>query len=372
MNIQIKMAAWSDRAGRPNNEDNFLLNKNISAGEWSFTANETVPLDEKGALLLVCDGMGGMNAGEVASAIAVDTVKEWFSPEKLTKEVTATPETIVRYIEKAIVAADAKIKEEAARDKEKAGMGSTLVLAWLTGKSAYIGWCGDSRAYRFNPVLGMERLTRDHSYVQELIDAGKLKPEMAFGHPQSNIITRSLGDSGRVAQPETCAIPLYNNDVILLCSDGLCGIMSDNDMEDVLMKNPGDMKQSLNALLTESEKIGWQDNVTIALCRIVSGGGKATEKVIEPEKPVSRRRFATAVLWIVFAAVLLIVIAFEGGYFWGEKKIRKPENVNILIPMDTVTAPGVLPDIKQNETESVSDKKQVEKEQPSIRDNRKR
>jgi serine/threonine protein phosphatase PrpC len=317
MRIQIKMAAWSDRAGRSNNEDNFLVSKNISAGEWSFDANETLSLDDKGALLVVCDGMGGMNAGEVASAIAVDTVREWFAPEKLTQEVTGTPEAILRHIERTIVAADAKIKEEANADADKEGMGSTIVLVWLIGKNAYIGWCGDSRAYRFHPALGMERLTRDHSYVQRLIDAGKLAPELAFGHPQSNIITRSLGDSGKEAQPDTNCIALYTNDVILLCSDGLSGVLSDNDMEDILMKTGGDVKQSLTTLLSESEKVGWQDNVTIALCRIVSGGGKASEKRGKFPQMAPRWRGTALLVAVILAVVLLVTLAFGGGYYFG-------------------------------------------------------
>ena len=337
MSILIKMAAWSDRAGRPNNEDNFLLNKNISNHDWSFSANETIPLDEKGALLVVCDGMGGMNAGEIASAIAVDTVKDWFSPEKLTKGITETQDTIFQYIKKTIAAADAKIKEEADNDEEKEGMGSTIVLAWLIGKNAYIGWCGDSRAYRFNPVLGLERLTHDHSYVQELIDAGKLMPEMALGHPQNNIITRSLGDYGKEIRPDTVCITLYNNDVILLCSDGLCGIMSDKNMENILIKNSGDIKQSLDTLLCESEKMGWQDNVTIALCRIESGGGKADIKNKRIEKPVSRRKFTTVLLATILAAIILILIAFVSGYFLAEKKGELPyvntnDSIMIKIP----------------------------------------
>jgi serine/threonine protein phosphatase PrpC len=343
MNIQIKMAAWSDRAGRSNNEDNFLVSKNISANEWSFDANETLALDEKGSLLVVCDGMGGMNAGEVASAIAVDTIKEWFSLEKLTKDVTGTPEAILRHIETAIIAADAKIKAEAARDEEKEGMGSTIVLAWLIGKNAYIGWCGDSRAYRFNPALGIERLTRDHSYVQGLIDAGKLSPKLALGHPQSNIITRSLGDSSKEAQPDTNSIPLYNNDMILLCSDGLSGILSDNDMEDILMKTTGDVKQCLTTLLSESEKVGWQDNVTIALCCILSGGGKAVEKKSKPPKMIPKWKVTALLLSLIFTVMLLLPLAFGGGYYCGKKEVWKPwigDSIDVETPVlgDSVKA----------------------------------
>jgi serine/threonine protein phosphatase PrpC len=248
------MAAWSDAAGRPNNEDSFLVSKNIAHRDWTFTTNETLALDEKGAVLVVCDGMGGMNAGEVASAVAIETVKEWFVPEKLTPEITKSPETMLRYVKKTIIACDQKIKAEAKADPEKEGMGSTIVLAWLFDKQVYVGWCGDSRAYRYHPLNGLERLSHDHSYVQELVDAGKLTPEMAMEHPQSNIITRSLGDTRKEAQPDTRCFPLCNHDIILLCSDGLCGIMHDSEIGAVIARNAKDMGACRDALLSASAK----------------------------------------------------------------------------------------------------------------------
>jgi serine/threonine protein phosphatase PrpC len=304
-NLQISMAAWSESAGRPNNEDSFLLSKNLSTQDWAFTTNEIITLDEKGALLVVCDGMGGMNAGEVASAIAVETVKKWFASNRLTEEITATPQTILDYIKQTIIAADKEIKEAAADDEEKAGMGSTIVLAWLTGKSVYVGWCGDSRAYRYNPAWGLERLSHDHSYVQELVDAGKLPPEMANGHPQSNIITRSLGDSGKKAEPDAKYFPLCTNDIILLCSDGLCGIMHDYEIELLIAQNAKDMGACRYALLAASEEKGWTDNVTIALCRIVAGGGKAIKNVKQNESiPKNKHKKIVWLLGIVAALAI--------------------------------------------------------------------
>ena len=189
--VLFRMAARCEAAGRPNNEDNYQIDADLSDDKWGFTADAQVELGNKGALLVVCDGMGGMNAGEVASAIAVETIKSRFAADQLTDNALAEP---MAYIKSAIVAADAAIKKHGKEYPDTAGMGSTIVLAWLLGKKVYVGWCGDSRCYCYNSKTGLVRLSHDHSYVQELVDAGKLTEELAFDHPNNNIITRSLGD----------------------------------------------------------------------------------------------------------------------------------------------------------------------------------
>ena len=272
-NILFRMAARCEAAGRPNNEDNYQLDDNLSDNSWGFTADAEVSLGEKGALLVVCDGMGGMNAGEVASDIAVKTIKEWFTTDKLTDAVVAAP---CKYITSAIVAADAAIKAHSKTNPDTEGMGSTIVLAWLLGQKVYVGWCGDSRCYRFNSALGLERLSHDHSYVQELVDAGKLTEELAFDHPNNNIITRSLGDPRGAAQPDCKEFDLYNQDIILLCSDGLCGTLRDNEIAELIKQHQTSMQECRDALWDADEAAGWTDNTTIALAQIISGGKDAT------------------------------------------------------------------------------------------------
>ena len=272
-NILFRMAARCEAAGRPNNEDNYQLDENLSDNSWGFTADAEVSLGEKGALLVVCDGMGGMNAGEVASDIAVKTIKEWFTTEKLTDAAIAAP---CKYIASAIIAADAAIKAHSKTNPDTEGMGSTIVLAWLLGQKVYVGWCGDSRCYRFNPALGLERLSHDHSYVQELVDAGKLTEELAFDHPNNNIITRSLGDPRGAAQPDCKEFDLYNQDIILLCSDGLCGTLRDNEIAELIKQHQTSMQECRDALWDADEAAGWTDNTTIALAQIISGGKHAT------------------------------------------------------------------------------------------------
>ena len=272
-NILFRMAARCEAAGRPNNEDNYQLDDNLSDNSWGFTADAEGSLGEKGALLVVCDGMGGMNAGEVASDIAVKTIKEWFTTDKLTDAAVAAP---CKYITSAIVAADAAIKAHSKTNPDTEGMGSTIVLAWLLGQKVYVGWCGDSRCYRFNPALGLERLSHDHSYVQELVDAGKLTEELAFDHPNNNIITRSLGDPRGAAQPDCKEFDLYNQDIILLCSDGLCGTLRDNEIAELIKQHQTSMQECRDALWDADEAAGWTDNTTIALAQIISGGKDAT------------------------------------------------------------------------------------------------
>lgn len=275
--IQFRMAARCESAGRPNNEDNYQLNEDLSNTLWSFKADKVVELGTHGALLVVCDGMGGMNAGEVASAIAVATIKHWFSLHQLTPAVMANDKSRMRHIYNAIQSADAAIKEEGNRDAEKQGMGSTVVIAWMVEDKVYVGWCGDSRAYKYNPQTGLMQMSHDHSYVQELVDSGQLSEELAFDHPNNNIITRSLGDPRGAAQPDVKVFPLQKDDIILLCSDGLCGVLRNREIESVITNNTYSMDACLNALW-ETSRPKWHDNVTIELAQILEGEDKTLDE----------------------------------------------------------------------------------------------
>jgi serine/threonine protein phosphatase PrpC len=313
------MSARCEAAGRPNskNEDNFQLGNDLSNGKWCFVGDEIISLNEKGALLVVCDGMGGMNAGEKASEIAVNTVKTLFEPEQISHDIICSPDAVRRHIEKAIIAADAKIKEEARADKAKEGMGSTIVMAWIIGENVYVGWCGDSRAYRFNPVSGLEQLSHDHSYVQELVDAGKLTPDLAFDHPSNNIITRSLGDPRQKAKPDVKSFPLNNGDVILLCSDGLCGVLRNAEIETIVAAHTASMNECLNALWYGARDAGWHDNVTIALCQILSGAKtpNSEDRNMEVQKSGTEKSKTNNWLLIAFIAIVMLSAGLLAGYF---------------------------------------------------------
>ncbi|MBQ7210723.1 MAG: serine/threonine-protein phosphatase [Paludibacteraceae bacterium] len=270
MSVKVRISARCEAAGRPNNEDNYLVCEDLAANKWGFQSDKVLELGAKGTLLLVCDGMGGMNAGEVASAIATETIKQWFATDRLTDAVLADDISRCDYIRRAIQAADTAIKTEGQRDAAKRGMGSTAVMVWLLDCKAYVGWCGDSRAYKFNSQIGLEQMSHDHSYVQELVDKGQLSAELAFDHPNNNIITRSLGDPRGLAQPDTAVFALSENDIVLLCSDGLCGVLRDNEIESIIRLNTTSMEM-LRDTLWEVSRPKWHDNVTIVLAQVVGG-----------------------------------------------------------------------------------------------------
>lgn len=257
---------------RTNNEDNFIINENLSQSDWFIPqdTSQVLNLGPDGAILVVADGMGGLNAGEVASAIAVDTLKQIFLDSNL-KKVAKSAKSIERFMRDIVIKADSSIKKYVKKHPETRGMGTTLIFAWIHGETVHLMWCGDSRAYIYNNVdFSLIRLSKDHSYVQQLVDEGKLEPELAFDHPDSNIITRCLGDFQDKAKPDYLTYSLKKGDVILLCSDGLCGLCRDEEIKQILGQTSFDIEQCKLQLIQGALNAGGYDNVTVALFETVN------------------------------------------------------------------------------------------------------
>ena len=174
--IIFNLAAKCDAAGRSQNQDNYWVCPDLT--KWNaptdkvLGTDEDIELSDKGALLVVADGMGGMNAGEVASQLVIEGIKKKFS--KIPDSLLSNEAEIMSFIHSAIVESDESIKKYAKEHREAEGLGSTIVLLWLLNGRAFCGWCGDSRIYRFNPNNELVRLSHDHSYVQSLVDEGKI------------------------------------------------------------------------------------------------------------------------------------------------------------------------------------------------------
>src|SRR3954452_19312166 len=207
----------------------------------------------------VADGMGGAQAGEVASEMAIDEFVQ-------TRDPDAAAEAQLEQIAKA---ANRKIWDVAQSDSRRAGMGTTLTAAMVDGQYVAVGHVGDSRLYLFRNGA-LERMTRDHSLVEEFVRQGKLTPEQAEKHPQRSVITRALGPEGDV-EVDTFRIPARDGDVYLLCSDGLSGMVSDSDLASIIA-SAGDLDAMARQLVEAANDNGGRDNITAVLFRLEDDG----------------------------------------------------------------------------------------------------
>jgi PPM family protein phosphatase len=221
---------------------------------------------ESAPMFAVADGMGGARSGEVASQIAVDEFTEHAGDD-------ASPEDRLAQIAQT---ANRKIYELAQSDESHAGMGTTLTAALVGDGEISLGHVGDSRAYRFRDDA-LERLTQDHSLVEELMRMGKLSAEDAEVDPRRSIITRALGPEPTV-DVETCTYPAKNGDVYLLCSDGLTGMVSEERMAEILRARSS-LEQAARELVAEANAGGGKDNITVVLFKLADeeAAGRAEE-----------------------------------------------------------------------------------------------
>ena len=207
----------------------------------------------------VADGMGGARAGEVASRMAVEAFGE-------AHEEHPEPEAQLVAIARA---ANRQIYEMARSDDAYAGMGTTLTAAMVSGHEVTVGHVGDSRLYRLRDG-GLERLTNDHSLVEEYVRAGRLAPEEAESHPQKSIITRALGVEADV-EVDTLTLDANDGDVYMICSDGLSGMLSEDEMAQILLERSS-LEQAAHALVDAANRAGGRDNITVVLFRLSEGG----------------------------------------------------------------------------------------------------
>lgn len=258
---------------RKNNEDNFVVCPDLCNNQWLTPQNTTpIPLGNYGCMLVVADGMGGANAGEVASDIVVQTIMQGCNHDALAQlfpnDQQNNTEAIRDFLCQLLHTAHHNILQHTKQYLDTEGMGTTAVLCWIIQDNAHIAWCGDSRCYIFNQNTGLSRLSKDHSLVQDLIDQGKLDEEAAFDHPYSNIITRCLGDTNQKLKPDSRTYPLHHNDILLLCTDGLCGLLRDEEIIQILNSQQDNIIQLRNNLITAALDAGGYDNVTLALCKL--------------------------------------------------------------------------------------------------------
>lgn len=221
-----------------------------------FVFTSEYPLGTLDNLFVVADGMGGHKAGDYASKCAVQTIIEMCTKSKGEKMVTA--------VTKAIEEANARIRRKAMEDENMIGMGTTLVLATVSDDTLTVANVGDSRLYVISEE-GINQITRDHSLVEEMIRMGGIDRVSARNHPDKNIITRALGAASSV-NVDFFEVTLKNNDLILMCSDGLSNMIEDSDIQKIVM-NGNSLESIANELINTANNNGGRDNISVILAR---------------------------------------------------------------------------------------------------------
>lgn len=331
------MFAGTNVGLRENNEDNFTVCPDLMKNEWIVPAEnqQVIQLGSRGCVMVVADGMGGQNAGEVASAIAIDTVQEMFSPDKLPANVIEKPDTIKQFLKKVVSECDIRIKHKAKEDASTAGMGSTIVISWLVNDKLYIAWLGDSRAYSFVPKKGIARLSKDHSYVQQLVDARAITEDEAMYHPNSNVITRSLGDTSQKAKADVIECDVEDGQIILLCSDGLCGVCKDEEIGGIIEEEYSDLQKCKECLTTAALAAGGSDNITISLMQISKGTdghrSSANDSLNKPSK-----YGLSAILSLLFGTAILLTLLYAGYTIMSPKEKIAERFVRLSVDNNTL------------------------------------
>lgn len=274
----IELYAKSDVGRvRRGNEDNYLLLDLTSGKFWTGSEGDEPPeelrritIGKKGVVFLVSDGMGGALAGDVASRMAVESVRDMLvcdDEAEADAEGCDDDTPLVDCLRRATGYANLAIHNKSQEDTRCSGMGATLTGAAITGDLLDLVQVGDSRAY----VLRSDQIklaTKDQSLVQQLVDVGQISEEEAETHMFRNVILQALG-AQRELSPVTGRLRLRRGDMLLLCSDGLSGKLRADDIRQIVAESKGDLQAACNALVEEANNRGGEDNITVVLARFM-------------------------------------------------------------------------------------------------------
>ncbi|HVF21463.1 MAG TPA: PP2C family serine/threonine-protein phosphatase [Pyrinomonadaceae bacterium] len=256
---------------RRGNEDNFLVLDLSTEQTWTGSDGATPPekltrftLGQRGLVLVVSDGMGGALAGDVASRMAVDSVREMLLGTE--GEEACDPELdLVECLKNATIYANLAIHLKSQEDSRCAGMGATFTGAAVRGNNLDFVQVGDSRGY----VIRKDHIrlaTKDQSLVQQLVDVGQISETEAETHMFRNVILQALGAQSEIT-PVTGRIHLRQGDVLLLCSDGLSGKLRAEDIQQIVVNSQENLAKACEMLIDEANNRGGEDNITVVLAR---------------------------------------------------------------------------------------------------------
>jgi PPM family protein phosphatase len=275
--LQVESHGLTDRGKeRAANEDQFAIahvQRVLRVSQSSITQPEVMLGAEVGHLLVVADGMGGHQGGEYASAMAVVGIENlllntisWLSRLK--------GAAVLDELRQALQITDRWVGEEGRRSPNLRGMGTTLTMAFVTGRTLYVAHAGDSRCYLMRGRERMEQLTRDHTLVQQLVSHGMIDAEQAAQHSMRNVVTNAVGGERPGVDPEVHKRPVAPGDLVMLCTDGLTGVASEEEIAAVLRTGaaPADACRQLVDLANGR---GGPDNITVVIARFGEGEASA-------------------------------------------------------------------------------------------------
>lgn len=286
MQLEIHVRSDVGRV-RKGNEDNYLL-LNLDSARFELGGRPvvaasfgSVELKKAGMVLAVSDGMGGALAGEVASQMAVETVRDVLLGND--PEITLNPEdndSLVQRLHESTLHANRAVFRKGRSDAQFNGMGATFTGAAITTEAVDFVQIGDSRGYliRNNKI---EQVTKDQSLVQQLIDSKQIAPEEAERHHLRNVILQALGAQSEIF-PAGCRLLPQRDDIVLICSDGLSNKLSKEDLLDTVLQNKHDLAQACVELVREANARGGEDNITVVLAQLK--GDDLPESTDEPVK----------------------------------------------------------------------------------------
>ena len=285
--VRVQLFARTDVGQvREHNEDNFLVADLTRRSRGLLEANRATVIGQQGAVFAVCDGMGGAAAGEIASQLAVDIIYERLVDGLGDRAVKR--DDLARRLVRAVEAAGLRIFHEAKADRSRRGMGTTVTAAALVDEVLFFAQVGDSRGYILRGDT-LVQLTRDQSLVNQLIEAGQLTEEEAETFEHNNIILQALGTSDTVQVDLTFA-EVRRGDILLLCSDGLSGMVRFEDIRETLRSGmePLDI---CKALTERANQAGGHDNITVIIVQF--DGASLKPRDVEGE-PLKYRKYVLA------------------------------------------------------------------------------
>lgn len=296
--------------------ENYIIANKTDVGKTrQVNEDSMITFDSpNGRVIAVCDGMGGQTAGDVASQLACDIIRDI-----LENNTFANPsEAITR----SILAANQGILHRVSQNPELEGMGATCVMLIIKDGLVYYGWVGDSRIY-YLCDHSIRQISKDQSYVQSLVDSGEITAEEAEHHPQKNEIINALGIQG-MTPPVLCQMPIKPEpgSIFLLCSDGLSGMVDNAKIESTLNRNGASLQDKAEELVDLANQQGGLDNITVQLVEFPGDKTKVSPtNKSEQTKSKQKPSFVTLAIGIITAMALAVIV-----YFLFCNKKRNNEN----------------------------------------------